>query len=536
MENIRNFKEIINQYEETDFLEKVTFGECLKKWAKDYENKIAVIDGDEKISYATLDKKVDFMASGLKNIGIKKGDNVVVQLPNTISFVIICFALFRLGAVPILARPAHREADLNGIFELARPKAYIIPDKFLGFDYRKMARNIVEKYPYVDHVIVDGINEEFLNINEVQESDFVFELPLYTDIALLSLSGGTTGTPKLIPRTHSDYIYNVKMAARKSKMNYDTIYLAALPVSHGFAFANPGILGTFTVGGTVVMCKNTSPDEILPLIEKERVTITSLVPAAVNLCLETLEWDKSNDISSLEVLLVGGSVLEEKVGRCIMSEMSCRLQQVLGMSEGLICMTSLDDPDEIIVSCQGKPISERDEIKIVDENLIEVKEGVFGELITRGPYTIRGYYCASEESKKFFTKDGFYRTGDKAKITPEGNVVVSGRIKEQINRAGEKIMPLEVEGHLCKHKDIKEAVVIGIPDDVLGNSIFAFLMTENKALTLTDIHEFLKKIGVSRYKMPDQIGFIEYWPVTSVGKIDKKALMELAEKDTNKVI
>lgn len=516
--------------ERLEYLEKSTFGELLKNWGRDFKDKIAITDGEENVSYIDLDKRVDIFASGLKAIGIGKGDNILLQLPNGIQFVVICFALFRLGAVPILARPAHREADLNGIFELAKPKAYVIPDCFLGFDYKKMARNLLKKHPYIEHVIVDGVSEEFVNFKDIKGNDFQFDLPSYKDLALLTLSGGTTGTPKLIPRTHSDYIYNVKMAAERCKLDKETVYLAALPISHGFPFANPGILGTFTAGGRVVMAKNTSPDEIFPLIEKEKVTITSLVPAAVNVSLETLEWDKSIDISSLKVLLVGGSVLEEKVARRVMPEMNCKLQQVYGMSEGLICMTALEDSEEIIVSCQGKPISDRDEIRIVDENLKDVEVGVFGEVITKGPYTIRGYYRAIEANKASFTEDGYYQTGDKAKITHEGNIVVIGRIKEQINRAGEKIMPSEVEGYLCKHKDIKEAVVIGIPDKFLGNSIFAFLITENKSLSLIKVNEFLKELGVSVYKMPDKIGFIENWPVTSVGKIDKNALMELAKK------
>ncbi|WWV72019.1 2,3-dihydroxybenzoate-AMP ligase [Sporomusa ovata DSM 2662] len=276
------------------------------------------------------------------------------------------------------------------------------------------------------------------------------------------------------------------------------------------------------------MCKTTSSDEAFPLIEKERVTITALVPAMVNLLLEVLEWDNSNDISSLEVLQVGGSMLDENLAKRIMPEMQCRLQQVFGMAEGLICCTAIDDPDHIIHSCQGWPISEGDEIRIVDEDGNDVVQGQYGELLVRGPYTIRGYYRAPEQNRKDFTSDGFYRSGDKARITPEGNIQIGGRIKEQINRAGEKIMPAEIESYLCSHPAIRNAALIGLPDDNLGERSCAYLITDNREINLTDIHKFLHDLGVARYKMPDQIELIDCWPLTSVGKVDKTKLKAMA--------
>lgn len=158
-------------------------------------------------------------------------------------------------------------------------------------------------------------------------------------------------------------------------------------------------------------------------------------------------------------------------------------------------------------------------------------KGVFGELLSRGPYTIDGYYMAEEANKKSFTPDGFYRTGDKAMWTKDGRLRLGGRIKEQINRAGEKIMPSEIEAYLCRHSKIKEAAVVGVPDETLGNRICAFLVTDDEAgIDLQEIHRFLREIGVAAYKMPDQIEWVETWPLTSVGKIDKKALERMAQE------
>ena len=162
---------------------------------------------------------------------------------------------------------------------------------------------------------------------------------------------------------------------------------------------------------------------------------------------------------------------------------------------------------------------------------MEVPEGVYGELLSRGPYTIDGYYKAEEANRISFTEDGFYRTGDKAMWTKEKRLRLGGRVKEQINRAGEKIMPSEIEGYLCQHPGIKEAAVVGVPDEILGNRICAFIMPEDdQKVDLLMIHQFLKKMGVASYKMPDQVERIDFWPLTSVQKIDKKALVLMAQE------
>ena len=526
--NKERFDNAIEEYEKLGYWEPLTLGQQLSLWAEKYQYRVALVEDETRITYREFDRKVDELASGFFNLGIKKGDNVVVQLPNRIAFVITCFALFRIGALPVLSLPAHRESELDGIFSLAKPIAYIIPTSYLGFNYKKMADQLVKKHSSVKLIITDGKSENAINLADIRMPLVDLEPPSYRDTALLLLSGGTTNTPKLIPRTHADYAYNAKSSARRCKLNSHSVYLAVLPVAHNFPLCCPGILGTLSVGGKVVMCKTASYDEAFPLIKKERVTITSLVPAMVNLWLEVLEWDILSDISSLEVLQVGGSMLDENLAKRIRPLMQCQLQQVFGMAEGLICCTSIDDPEHIIHSCQGRPISQGDEIRIVDADGNDVASGEYGELLVRGPYTIKGYYRAPEQNRRDFTADGFFRTGDRARITPEGNIQIGGRIKEQINRAGEKIIPAEVESYLCLHPDIKEASLIGLPDENLGEKNCAYLITDNRDIGLAEIHSFLNDLGVARYKMPDQVERIDYWPLTSVGKVDKTKLKELA--------
>lgn len=515
------------QYEAVPW-EPLSLGDQLTLWAEKYNNRTALVEDNIRISYADLDRKASELAAGFFHLGIQKGDNVVVQLPNRISFITTCFGLFRMGARPVLALPAQRESELDGIFSLAKPVAHIIPDTFLGFDYQKMAERLHEKHPCIMNILTDGASANGRGLDDITMVPASMPSPVPTDTALLLLSGGTTGTPKLIPRTHADYAYNARACAVRCRITPQSVYLAVLPVAHNFPLCCPGILGTLSAGGRVVLCRTTSCDEALPLIEKEGVTITALVPALVKLWLEELEWNDDIDLSSLEVLQVGGSMLDEALAKRIMPVMQCTLQQIYGMAEGLICCTALHDPEQVILSCQGRPISPEDDIKIVNESGEEVPAGEFGELLVRGPYTIRGYYRRPDPDFRDFTLDGFFRSGDRARITPEGNIHIGGRVREQINRAGEKINPMEIETYLRSHPDIGDAVLIGAPDDYLGERSCACLISANGGLSLNDIHRFLADKGVARYKLPDQIERVDCWPLTPVGKVDKSRLRELA--------
>ena len=529
MDNGRTYIKNLKMYEKLSGWKRVDFSQALEQWSISYNEKVAIISNEGKVTYRELQQRVTIVAGKLLKKGIKKGENVILQLPNRISFVVYMFALTKIGAIPIMALPAHRETELSGLIELAKPVAYIVADKYLGFSYVEMAMKLQSRYACLEHIIIDQSSDVLNFKNEVDEVSFPEIDPYNT--AILLLSGGTTGIPKLIPRTHADYLYDAKKASEKCRLNSETVFLAVLPIPHNFSLGNPGILGTLMHGGTIIMASTTSPDEIFPLIEEYGVTVMGLVPSLVSLYLETLEWDDSYDISSLQAIWVGGAVFEESLARRVKPEFGCKLQQVFGIAEGLNCYTDLDDPEDIICTCQGKPISEADEIKIVDENDIEVSPGQYGELLVRGPYTIDGYYKRPDANMESFTNDGFYRTGDRMMLTLEGNIRAGGRVKEQINKAGEKIMPAEIEGYLAKSEKIVQAAVVGVSDAQLGNRICAFIMTrDNESISYQEIIKYLKDLGIAQYKLPDQIEVIDIWPLTSVGKIDKLALIKMAEQ------
>lgn len=374
------YKKDMSKYENLEGWERCGFGEQLDRWAEKYGERTAVTDSEDEISYMELKQKADCLAAAFLRKGILKGDKVLVQLPNRISFVIVFFALSKIGAVPIMMLPAHREAELEGIIELAKPAAYIVVEKYLGFSYVPMANAMKEKYSCIRHIFIDSESGDISGmIAETCGENGAFPAVDGYETAVLLLSGGTTGVPKLIPRTHTDYMYNARMSAKRCRLDSSDVYLASLPVAHNFPLCCPGLLGTLDVGGKVVLASATSPDDILDAITEEGVTITALVPAMVTVCMEMLEWDEDYDISSLRILQVGGAMLEDSLADKIIEEWPCKLMQVFGTAEGLLSFTSPEDEGSLIARCQGTPVSPADEVKIVDEEDKAVPEGVFGE-------------------------------------------------------------------------------------------------------------------------------------------------------------
>ncbi|MGC0151755.1 salicylate synthase [Chromobacterium vaccinii] len=499
-------------------------GRHLHEWARRHGQRTALVDEQRRVSFAELDKRADSLAAGLAELGIGKGDCVLLQLPNGVAFAESLFALFRLGAVPLLAMPAQRIGDLDGLCALAQPKACIVPERFMGFDHYEMAQALRKRHPALRHLITDG--EVGIPLSSLGGAARDWSEPAAGDIALLLQSGGTTGTPKLIPRTHADYGYNAQESARLCGLDQDSVYLAALPIAHNFPLACPGLIGTLAMGGRVVFAASPSSDVAFELIERERVTATALVPAMLPLWLQAHEWGMG-DLSSLRLLQVGGARLGPELARRVHARLGCTLQQVFGMAEGLLCYTRPDDPEEVVLNTQGRPLSAADEIRIVGPDGRELPDGEAGELQTRGPYTIRGYYRAPAANAAAFTEDGFYRTGDLVRRRPDGNLVVEGRIKELINRAGEKISAAEIESHLRELPSIRDVALIAMADGTLGERSCACLLTDAPP-SLRAVHDFLRGRGLPRHKLPDQLLRVAAWPLTAVGKIDKRKLAELA--------
>ncbi len=441
--------EVSARYREAGYWRGETLGRLLRRWAEAYGDRTALVDagGTRRIGYRELDEWCDRLAAGFAARGLGPGDRVLVQLPNTPDFVAVCFALFRLGALPVFCLPAYRHNELRHLVELSGAVACVVPDTYNGFDHRDLVRDVREQLPQIARVFVAGEPAHgFTALADVPADPVALPEPDASDVAFFLLSGGTTALPKLIPRTHDDYAYQTRITAEICGVDEDTVYLAVLPVEFNFPWGCPGVIGTLAAGGRVVFAETPQPLHCFPLIERERVTFSSVIPTIVHLWLAAAEEGHGHDLSSLDVLQVGSAKLHLEVAERIGPTLGVRLQQVFGMAEGLLTFTRYDDDPETVLTTQGRPVSPADEIRVVGPDDREVAPGETGELLTRGPYTLRGYFRAPEHNARAFTADGFYRSGDLVRRTPTGEIVVEGRVKDVVVRGGDKVSATEVEG------------------------------------------------------------------------------------------
>jgi len=530
-----------DQYRERGLWSGMRLFDLLSQQAEARPHELAIVSEFEALSYRGLFKAAADVASVMQQHKLGASDRILVQLTNSSFFVKLLLASLQLGIQPVLALPAHRKQEIRYLAEFSDSKAIVIPAATDRFDYRAMATEIADEIDCIDFVFSDECGAMTVIRGSDQSTKTTSRVvarcgPAGTadDVALYLLSGGTTGLPKLIPRTHNDYALNMRVSSAVSGIDSQTRYLVALPAAHNFPLGCPGLLGTLAAGGQVIMATSPAAEVVFPLIEKHRVTLTAVVPAVALRWLDSTPH--THDLSSLEVLQVGGSRLPAHAARRIKPTLGCQLQQVFGMAEGLLNYTRLDASDEVIHETQGKPASAADEIRVVDTAGHPVADGEVGELLTRGPYTIRGYFKAREHNARSFTDDGYYRSGDLVRRRPDGNLVVEGRIKDVINRGGEKISAEEIENHCLSHPTVKNVAVVALPDKELGERICAVVVvhsTDSSAgrnFRLEDLRAHLTGHGVAVFKLPEKLLLLPELPQTNVGKIDKQRLRELVAR------
>ncbi|WP_370499686.1 (2,3-dihydroxybenzoyl)adenylate synthase [Mycolicibacterium sp. jd] len=503
----------------------------LTEAAATWPDKPAVIDSAQTYTFRELDAAADRVAAGLAALGIRPGDRVLLQLPNSCQFAIALFGLLRAAAVPVMCLPGHRTAELGHFAEVSGAVALIVPDEAGGFDYRDMAGRLAAEHPSLQHVIVDGENGPFVAWSSIRDFDGPAVERAAVDPglpALLLVSGGTTGLPKLIARTHDDYVYNAVASAQACEMTAEDAYLVALPAGHNFPLACPGMLGSMTVGAPTVFTADPSPENAFALIDKFRITVTGLVNALAKLWAQACEWEPVLP-TSLRFVQVGGSRMSPEEARFILERLTPGMSQIFGMAEGMLNFTRPGDPEDVVVHTQGRPMSPHDEMRVVDESGDGVPPGEEGELLVRGPYTLNGYYRDDDANARSFSPDGFYRTGDRVRIFADGPragyVEVVGRIKDVIHRGGETVSATDLEDHLHTHPAIYAAAAVALPDEYLGEKICAAVVFRGKLITLAELNAFLDERGASKHARPDVLMPVRSLPTTAVGKVDKKQLV-----------
>ncbi len=514
----------------------LTLGDILDRTADVFPNKEALVDDRVRLTYSELRNRVDHAAIGLMNLGVNKGDTVLLQLPNWAEYVYSYFALQKIGGIPVVLISGYKQLEVSHLALLTEAKAWIVPDQYRKIDYLSFIGEVRQKNPQLRQVIsvrteegkegftasLEGLIERGATLADRHE--MIRRKPRATDVAHIIPSGGTTGLPKGIPRTHNDYICNVEYLHKAWEMNIRDVSLVVVPVGHNLALLN--VVGAVLMGYKLVLLDSTKPEDICSTIEREKVTYMPTVPSVVGRILESKQLH-DYDLSSLIKISAGGEPSAPDLIREVYQRLNCTYINEFGMSEGLLCRTSLTDDIETICNTVGKPCCPYEQIKIVNEAGKALPPDQDGELVTKGPGIFAGYLKHPEENKNSFLRGGFFRTGDQARMDRSGSLKITGRTKDIIIRGGENISPAMVEELLCSHPGIADAAVIGMPDKELGEKVCAYVrLTEEVRIDPEEIKSFMESQGASKILIPERFEFVTALPLTEAGKHDKKALRE----------
>ena len=509
-----------------------------------FADSTAVIDEKGSWTYAELAAASQQVALNLLDLGLRPLDRVIVQLTNTRLFASFYLALQRIGAIPIMALPSHRYREISQFAALAGAVAAAAPATAHGTDFAELHRRIAAEQPGLrlsilqdaaGHSVSRDSGPGVVSLEDLHDRRPARHRPADLDRiaagldpcdpAVFQLSGGTTGIPKLIPRTHNDYAFDSKLAVSVCDVHESDVLLDVLPIEHNLPLACPGLQGFLLSGASVFLAGSPRAPDVFAVIDRHRITHIHVVPALL------IRWlndpaARDHDLGSVRVIQSGGQRLQpqtrrrtEKVFRNV------TVQENFGMSEGLLMFVRLDDPPQVRLETVGRPICPDDEVRLVGEDGADVPDGEVGELWARGPYTIRGYYNAPEYNQRAFSPDGFYRSGDLMWRHPTGNYVVAGRTKDLINRGGEKISAEEVENLILGHPAVVNVACVPVPDPVLGERICAcVILRPGHQLTLAELAGFLAGQEIDRHKLPEQLAILDSFPLSPIGKVAKNTL------------
>lgn len=521
----------------------LTFGDIVDRAADWYPDKEGIVAEGARLTYGEFRRQINRTAIAFQQLGLRKGDRVIIQLPNWIEFLYVFFGLQKIGAIGVLALPRHAHGEIEYLAELTEARAWVVPVNYGKLHFAALIKAMQAKKVSLEYIVtVRGVSEGTISFEEMKESVVLPPDPqgyLETlrpgpmELANIMPTGGTTGLPKGVPRDHNSHILSGYARLWQWELSMHDTGLIATPLGHNAAHTTT-LYPMLLAGGKIVVITGTGPKEILESIEKERATFMCPVPAQMEAILNFPGFSKY-DVSSLRIVALGAAHSPPSLIRGVYERFGdVRVITAFSMAEGPGASTRAGDSREIVSTTVGLPTCPFDHFKVVDESEAEAPRGSEGELVCKGPGVFTGYYKAGKkELAEIFTRDGYLKTGDLARIVNEaGYIQITGRKKDVIIRGGENISSLQVEEWITRHPGVANAAAVGMPDPVLGERICAYLkLKEGKSLAFDELIAFLKHRGASVFVLPERIEIMNELPLTNIGKVDKKALRrDISEK------
>jgi len=530
---------MVAEYIARGYFDRLTLADAWDQNAGKFPDKEALVDPflEKRFTWGQLKAISDRLALNLIELGVKRDDVLVSQLPNCVEHVIGHFACDKAGILFLGLRTALREAEVEHLLKVSEATAVVIPWKFRDFDHFAMLQELQPRLPKLKQIIVVGerIPPAVISFEELMtqaprrkySADYLEKTRIKIDeLADLMTTTGTTGLPKIAAHSGANLSLLGKVGVGRLRMTSDDVVLTLVPYWTGINIVH--LCSAARTGAkTAVVERFSEPVEVFKAIEKERVTMIMTAPTMYYRMLEHSDINHY-DLSSLRLATSSGGTLSEDLTAKVEDKLKCKLTGIYGIIEGgFLAQHDMDAPLEARLTTVGK-IVDGAELKLIDENGNEVPEGEVGEITARGASEYEGYYNDPERIREAFDKDGFFHTGDLGRIDGDSNIMLVGRKKDIIIRGGQNIYPGEIESLLLTHPCVGNAAVVGIPDPEMGERACAFVTPEpGKQFTFQEMTSFLKKQKIASYKLPERLETISDFPVVGEAKVNKKGLQEM---------
>lgn len=530
-------------------------GDYLEKWANEIPDQDFIVYADRNLrfSYKNFNSRVDELAKGLISIGIKKNSHVGIWATNVPDWLTVAFATAKIGAILVTVNTNYKTHELEYLINDADLDTICIINGWRDSDYVGMVNELIpelktaqrgnlisKKFPYLKNVIYIGQEKhrgmyntaELLLLGQHMDNQLLDKYKKENqchDVINMQYTSGTTGFPKGVMLTHHNILNNGFWIGECQKFTSNERVCLPVPLFHCFGIVL-GIMAVLTHGSTAVLLESFDPLLVLASVEKEKCTALYGVPT---MFIEELRHPmfKMFDLTSLRTGIMAGSPCPMEVMKQVVEKMHAKdITIAYGLTEGspVMTQTRTDDPIEAKVSTVGKELPHI-QVKIVDPATgLEAPANVQGEVCCLGYNIMKGYYKKPKETAEVIDKDGWLHSGDLGVKTSEGYFKITGRIKDMIIRGGENVYPREIEEFLYKMPGIKDVQVAGVASEKYGEEVGAFvILQDGYSLTEEDVVDFCRG-KISRFKIPKYIFFIDKYPMTASGKIQKYKLREMA--------
>lgn len=522
----------LQRYLTLGVLTRETLAEAFGHAMREHAERRALVGPDGELTYRELDERTDRLAAALLERGLRPLDRAMFQCGNSQELLLAFLACLKAGVIPICALQAFRKHEIGYLGNLSQARLHLVQGDDDRFDDVKFAESMQEEIPSMEFILQarGAPRGRAWGLQALIDSMPLARARTYLQavthdpfqVAVFQLSGGTTGVPKIIPRFHNEYLYNMRCVAAVQGYTRDDVLFFPTPFMHNLnmgCYFGPML----QQGATITVCRDLKPETLCGLVREYQPTWFGVAgPIFQRILPELLLADTATRARRKFVAPKNSASMERTTGSYV-----CH---IFGMTEGVIMYTRADDPSEVRASGVGRPVSEHDEVKIVVPGTEDpVADGETGEALFRGPYTIQGYYKSEREDASRFTADGFYRSGDLMSsrvIDGKRHYFFQGRIKDVVDRGGEKINAEEVELVLNNHPHVSACAVVGMPDQVYGERACAYvvLKQDSDGLSLEALRAWLEQAGLAKFKWPERLELIDEMPLTASGKLSKQAL------------